>query len=106
MQIVSMPQDYAQARHWYEKAAAQGDPDARYNLVITVAFSKLLFFQLFQSINSICFAFFCYLKFSDVAVSIPLKAPRGGTPPATPLREHLAHHCQDMEAQAFEADVL
>ena len=37
---------------------------------------------------------------------IPLKAPRGGTPPATPLREHLAHRRQDTEAQAFEADVL
>ena len=36
---------------------------------------------------------------------IPLKAPRGGTPPATPLREHLAHRRQDTEAQAFEADV-
>ena len=35
-----------------------------------------------------------------------MKAPRGGTPPATPLREHLAHRCQDTEAQAFETDVL
>ena len=35
-----------------------------------------------------------------------LKTPRGGTPPATPLREHLAHRRQDTEAQAFEADVL
>ena len=35
-----------------------------------------------------------------------LKAPRGGTPPATPLREHFAHRRQDTEAQAFEADVL
>ena len=35
-----------------------------------------------------------------------IEDPRGGTPPATPLREHLAHRSQDMGAQAFEADVL
>ena len=35
-----------------------------------------------------------------------IEGPRGGTPPATPLREHLAHRRQDTEAQAFEADVL
>ena len=34
-----------------------------------------------------------------------IEDPRGGTPPATPLREHLAHRCQDAEAQTFEADV-
>lgn len=27
-----MPQDFAQARHWFEQAAAQGDAGARYNL--------------------------------------------------------------------------
>ena len=35
-----------------------------------------------------------------------MKAPGGGDTAGHPLREHLAHRCQDTEAQAFEADVL
>ena len=29
---LGIPQDYQQARYWYEKAAAQGNADAQYNL--------------------------------------------------------------------------
>ena len=29
---LGVPQDYQQARYWYEKAAAQGNADAQYNL--------------------------------------------------------------------------
>ena len=35
-----------------------------------------------------------------------IESPLGGDTAGHPLREHLAHRCQDMEAQAFEADVL
>ena len=35
-----------------------------------------------------------------------IESPRGGDTAGHPLREHLAHRCQDTEAEAFEADVL
>ena len=35
-----------------------------------------------------------------------IESPQGGDTAGQPLREHLAHRCQDTEAQAFEADVL
>ena len=35
-----------------------------------------------------------------------IESPQGGDTAGHPLREHLAHRCQDTEAQAFEADVL
>ena len=34
-----------------------------------------------------------------------IESPRGGDTAGHPLREHLAHRCQDTEAQEFEADV-
>ena len=45
-------------------------------------------------------------RFAPPSVGGGLKAPRGGDTAGHPLREHLAHRCQDTEAQAFEADVL
>ena len=35
-----------------------------------------------------------------------IESPQGGDTAGHPLREHLAHRCQDTEAEAFEADVL
>jgi TPR repeat protein len=36
----SVPKDYAQAREWFEKAAAQGDANAQYNLGVMYDFEK------------------------------------------------------------------
>ena len=35
-----------------------------------------------------------------------IESPQGGDTAGHPLREHLAHRCQDTEAQAFKSDVL